>query len=235
MSRNHRNQPPDDTTDALDVVYHFSSSDKFDLNAPLELQPNPARGKREAWRKLETFIDERRPKRIRELGITRQNAVFANPTATHINSEFSWGAWPERANLDDAHRIAIGIEVNPDKVVVCDAGLLDSGIVEWAHASEKNTQFAAEMADRYWSSAISLSDFRRLYQANFGGQRAVQKVLLSDEEPDSNYPLRFLEPEVLVPGPIINDHLHLAAMGIHHQINQFKLYGDLQDDQVTAA
>jgi hypothetical protein len=218
-----------------DWVYHLTSSDVIDIDKPLLLKPDPDRGKMEDWREMEKFVDAHRPGWVKALEITRRDSVFAYTTIMPINSGLSMGAWPEYDNLDTAHRVAVGIKIDPKKTLVCDAKFLDPGLVMWAQNYRQYEKPAREMANRYWGSAISLEDFREVYDQNYmGGNSASQKMLPNNQAPLPGYALRYGHPEALVSGPIYESDLHIAAMGIHHQIEQFNLDTPYENHELAA-
>jgi hypothetical protein len=188
---------------SVDLVYHITPSDRL-ASLAVGLRPNPNRGKTAEWREREQRFDAERPDAVVELGISRRDAVFAHADSCVIDGIYQTLTSPDAQS--ERHLAAIAVMVDPESVLVCDAFLFTS----WHSPKE------------YWSSALKLTDYRKYFNPKLYAGRGFSCMQKSDAP--KGHAGAYLQPEVLVPGPIPTDRISLVAMSpdpLHPSVSWF--------------
>ncbi|MBP7857631.1 MAG: hypothetical protein WAW63_00470 [Candidatus Saccharimonadales bacterium] len=144
---------------------------------------------------LDEVIDTVRPKELVHLGVSHTNNVFAHARPLDRLTRFSLGA--KRAAEAGKQPVVLSISVDPEKIFVFDAGILEKAVkrIGYDRFDPKTGALSAgarqilELAGRqYWSHRTTLAD----YYANY-------KIYGKRREGDFEHPYNFEIPEVLIP------------------------------------
>jgi hypothetical protein len=205
-------------TSFSDTVFHLTPAYNVPAILKKGLHPDPERGKKASWRRLEKFMDGIRPDSIRELGISRRYGVYAYPDIEVLKprylGELDYKRFQE-SNRQAEDDTAFAIDVDPAKVMVFDMGDLrgiEGRLEENARRgiTEQDPR-AVEAGLRYWNNGLTLQEFRARYESrhNEWFSDCGLKEEYRDGSPNLKY--SFWTPEVIVPGPITGEAVRWAA------------------------
>ncbi len=180
-------------TSNIDTVYHIT-----DL---AHLSSIEAHGLVSGMGELETMrgyvdevVDEFRPKELVTRGISRTDGIYAHPSLERLHRGSLRGK-----ELDQL--ITLSVEVDPDTAMVLDAERLKDVALGLRYSHRNGIPERA--VERYWESAITLSDYRKLYNQSDG--------VLLDRSSGNAYPPFYKMPEVLIPDPVSPEKVSWVA------------------------
>lgn len=190
----------------LDHVYHITLSDR--LAALTEGLKPRAIPRADNLGDQNWLLDKVRPQSVRRMGLSRQRAVYAHADAGVIERVFerrTGGSVAKGAQ----HLVALEISVNPDEVLVCDAFSISYiGLIAIKGQKREYSPGSSESALKYWENALTLSQYRQMYDVEIGGN-GLYCVKNSDGQPEMPY--TFFQPEVLIPGPVAPERIKWFA------------------------
>lgn len=199
-------QSTSDVSGPLDHVYHITLSDR--LTALSEGLKPRAIPRADNLSDKNWLLDKVRPERVRRMGLSRQDAVYAHADAGVVDRIFerrTGGSVAKGAQ----HLVALEISVNPDEVLVCDAFSISYiGLIAIKGRKREYSPVSSESALKYWENALTLSQYRQQYDVETSGN-----VLCCVRNPDGppEMPYRFLQPEVLILGPVAPERIKWFA------------------------
>lgn len=180
-------------TPNIDIVYHItdlehlSSIEAHGLTSGIG-EPEGMRGY------VDEVVDDFRPEGLIARGISRIDGIYAHPSLEGLHRGSMRGA-----ELDQL--ITLSVEVDPDTAMVLDAERLKDVALGIRYLHRNGIPERA--VRRYWDSAITLSDYRRLYNQSNG-------VRLDSSSGDA-YPPSYKMPEVLIPNPVSPEKVSWVA------------------------
>ncbi len=190
----------------LDYVYHITLSDR--LTALTEGLKPRAIPRADNLGDKNWLLDKVRPERVRRMGLLRQHAIYAHADPGVVDRIFerhTGGSVTKGAQ----YLVALEISVNPDEVLVCDAFSMSYiGLIAIKGRKKEYSLGSNESALKYWENALTLSQYRQLYDVEIGGN-GLYCVKNSDGLPEMPYTL--IQPEVLIPGPVAPERLKWFA------------------------
>ncbi|MFO0920238.1 MAG: hypothetical protein U0451_01040 [Candidatus Saccharimonadales bacterium] len=171
-------------TPNIDTVYHIT--DLAHLSSIEDHGLISGAGELEVMRGyVDEVVDGFRPEELVARGISRTDGIYAHPSLERLHRGSLRGR-----ELDQL--ITLSVEVDPDAAMVLDAARLKD-VALGIRYSHRNG--VPERAARwYWDSAITLSEYRKLYNQSNG-------VRLNNSL-DGTHPPFYKIPEVLIPDPV---------------------------------
>ncbi len=167
----------------IDTVYHITDLAHLGSIEEHGLMP----GSRETGKMrslVDEVLDDFRPDEMIARGISRINGIYAHPLLEKLYRGSMRGD-----ELYDP--IALSVEVDPEIAMVLDASKLDAV----ADGLRRRDGYIPKRAvEKYWANAITLSDYRKLYDQSNG--------VRFDTSSDNPLPLSFTMPEILIPGAV---------------------------------
>ncbi len=133
---------------------------------------------------VDEVVDDFRPEELVARGISRTDGIYAHPSLEKLHRG------PLRGKELD-QPITLSVEVDPDTAMVLDADKLNAVAVG---LRRRHNGIPTEAIERYWASAITLSDYRKLYNQSNG--------VRLDSSSDDGHPPFYRVPEVLIPDPV---------------------------------
>jgi hypothetical protein len=166
-----------------DTVYHIT--DLAHLGSIEERGLVPGSREVGGMRSLvDEIVDDFRPRELIGRGITRTEGVYAHPLLEKLHKGSLSGK-------EQDSPIILSVEVDPDMAMVLDAKELDA-VAEGLR--RRDGYIPREAIKRYWATAVTLSDYRRLYDQSTGARL--------DNPPNNSRPSFYSMPEVLIPTPV---------------------------------
>lgn len=177
-------------------VYHTTPGENLASVELVGLQPSFAQKRR-----VNDFIDKLRPAGVKALGVSR-DSVYAEPFKSQ---HYIKG-------------IQLELAVDPVRCFVADSRYASNVMVYFNNLGRKakNSAEARELAEAYWGSLITLSDFLEHYENSDGSASAT----LKDGSAAELQPLYSL-PEVLIPYSVTPEHIRAVdghTDGVQHPI-----------------
>ncbi len=181
----------------IDYVYHVTTADTLGT-LHTGLQPNPERVTGKSWRpQLDQLLDEVRPQRVIDMGISRLTSIFAHPEAEVARHDHSERSRKSR-QTPDSHHVILQASVDPGRVLVCDMAGLDelAMLAVEGDLATAEPKYITSLATNYWEKSVTLADFRSKYEAIHTDYGSTYERRDPD---DRSIPYRMLAPEVLIP------------------------------------
>lgn len=178
-----------------DTVYHVTTPDRAEQCLVEGLVPYKTTMCQEKTLEHDGRYDSLRPEHIVATGLTRLNAVYAHPELD-VAAYRRNGGWLNRVQGGIAI-LAVQI-ANPSNVYVAD-GLLMS------HPYTPS---------EYWASVMTLQQYRMQERPQF---KAPNWSEHNEHRPDRWRSYLYMWPEVLIPGGVEADALHLVSVDAQEQ------------------
>lgn len=143
------------------LVYHEASPDKIEsiLQNGLKRQSRGAKGD-DVWiKKTDKFLDERRPKKLRDAGVSRDDNIYAYlSTGEYIISITDGTLVPLTAFIKQASNGLLKLNINEANCFVSDLDTYDALKDALKNHSPRDT--IEVLAQSYWHKLTLLSDYQ---------------------------------------------------------------------------